>query len=293
MRDAQATAPAPNVQPVQYDDSQPPPPQDPIADRSKAARIREPLRQQRRSEPASGERASGRWSEHVATQCAGTGRCREPVGGRSRRCGCPSHDAEPPASPRTRPRQFPQQAPTPLAGVIAFVRAAPNSGPDAADQRRRAAASRARGHGHRHRADESAGWHERRARELPRDECALLAHGTAGADSRRRADSRRNEARAGVRRDAAGRVLPSPVDARRPHLPPRSVPRTQSDRRRRPPRQGEPALLVHVRSGGRGRPDQRAVPVPGKRWSRAAAMAIERSSSPAASATRRRRRRSR
>ena len=31
MRDAQATAPAPNVQPAQYDDSQPPPPQDPIA----------------------------------------------------------------------------------------------------------------------------------------------------------------------------------------------------------------------------------------------------------------------
>jgi type IV secretion system protein TrbI len=31
MRDAQLAAPAPNVQPVQYDDSQPPPPQDPIA----------------------------------------------------------------------------------------------------------------------------------------------------------------------------------------------------------------------------------------------------------------------
>src|SRR5882672_3657861 len=30
MRDAQLAAPAPNVQPVQYDDSQPPPPQDPI-----------------------------------------------------------------------------------------------------------------------------------------------------------------------------------------------------------------------------------------------------------------------
>ena len=31
MRDAQATAPAPSVQPVQDDDTQPPPPQDPIA----------------------------------------------------------------------------------------------------------------------------------------------------------------------------------------------------------------------------------------------------------------------
>src|SRR3954467_7275015 len=31
MRDAQPAAPTPNVQPVQYDDSQPPPPQDPIA----------------------------------------------------------------------------------------------------------------------------------------------------------------------------------------------------------------------------------------------------------------------
>src|SRR6185436_12253502 len=31
MRDAQLAAPAPNAQPVQYDDSQPPPPQDPIA----------------------------------------------------------------------------------------------------------------------------------------------------------------------------------------------------------------------------------------------------------------------
>ena len=31
LRDAQATAPAPNVQPAPYDDSQPPPPQDPIA----------------------------------------------------------------------------------------------------------------------------------------------------------------------------------------------------------------------------------------------------------------------
>src|SRR5262245_19790458 len=31
MRDAQATAPAPGVQPIQYDDAQPPPPQDPIA----------------------------------------------------------------------------------------------------------------------------------------------------------------------------------------------------------------------------------------------------------------------
>src|SRR5436190_15611333 len=31
MRDAQVAAPAPSVQPVQYDDSQPPPPQDPIA----------------------------------------------------------------------------------------------------------------------------------------------------------------------------------------------------------------------------------------------------------------------
>ena len=185
--------------------------------------------------------------------------------------------------------QFPQQAPTPLAAIIAFVGAAPNSGPDAADQRSGAAASRARRHRHRHRADESVGWHERRTRELPRDECALLAHGTAGADSRRRADSRRNEARAGVRRDPACGVLPSPVDARRPHLPPRSVPRTQSDRRRRSPRQGEPALPVHVRSRGRGWTHQRAVPVPGKCWSWAAAMGIEPSSSPAASAMRRRR----
>jgi type IV secretion system protein VirB10 len=31
MRDAQTTAPAPGVQPIQYDDAQPPPPQDPIA----------------------------------------------------------------------------------------------------------------------------------------------------------------------------------------------------------------------------------------------------------------------
>ena len=31
MRDAQTTAPAPGVQPIQYDDPQPPPPQDPIA----------------------------------------------------------------------------------------------------------------------------------------------------------------------------------------------------------------------------------------------------------------------
>ena len=31
MRDAQLATPAPNVQPVPYDDSQPPPPQDPIA----------------------------------------------------------------------------------------------------------------------------------------------------------------------------------------------------------------------------------------------------------------------
>jgi hypothetical protein len=31
MRDAQTAAPAPGVQPIQYDDAQPPPPQDPIA----------------------------------------------------------------------------------------------------------------------------------------------------------------------------------------------------------------------------------------------------------------------
>src|SRR5262245_27091723 len=31
MRDAQTTAPVPGVQPIQYDDAQPPPPQDPIA----------------------------------------------------------------------------------------------------------------------------------------------------------------------------------------------------------------------------------------------------------------------
>ena len=42
------------------DEPQPPPPQDPDRRRSKAARVREPVRQQRRAEPATGDRAAGR-----------------------------------------------------------------------------------------------------------------------------------------------------------------------------------------------------------------------------------------
>ena len=70
MRDAQLAAPAPNVQPVPVRRLAAAAAARSDRDRSKAARIREPLCQQRRSEPASGERAAGRWSEHVAIQCA-------------------------------------------------------------------------------------------------------------------------------------------------------------------------------------------------------------------------------
>ena len=89
----------------------------------------------------------------------------------------------------------------------------------AAHQRRRAAVPRSRGHRHRHRPDESARWRDGGPGELPRDERALLAHGPAGAHPSRRASPRRDEARAGLRRDAPGRVVPPPADARRAHVP--------------------------------------------------------------------------
>ena len=77
LRDAQATAPAPNVQPVQYDDAQPPAPQDPIAaDRKR--REYESLfasnvvlsRRPENERPDAGR-------QRVASQCAATSRRRE------------------------------------------------------------------------------------------------------------------------------------------------------------------------------------------------------------------------
>ena len=218
MRDAQLAAPAPNVQPVAVRRLAAAAAAGSDRGRSKAARIREPLCQQRRSEPASGERAPGRRSEHVATAMRRHGQIGaspsvDEVADAVVRATTPNRWPH----ARTRQRQFPQQAPAPLPASSRFDRSSAERRTRRRRSAPRAAASRARRHRHRHRADESAGWHERRARELPRDERALLAHGTAGADSGRRADSRRNEARPGVRRDAARRVLPSPVDAGRPH----------------------------------------------------------------------------
>ena len=113
LRDAQATAPTPNVQPVQYEDTQPPPPQDPIAaDRKR--REYESLfasnvvlsRRPENERPDVGR-------QHAAIECAGTGRCREPVRGRGRRRRCPSHARGPLASRASPAAPLPQQSPTP------------------------------------------------------------------------------------------------------------------------------------------------------------------------------------
>jgi hypothetical protein len=161
--------------------------------------------------------------------------------------------------------QFPQQAPTPLP-PHRFVGAAPNP-TRRRHQRSRPAASRARRHGHRHRADESVGWHERGAGELPRDERALLAHGTAGADPRRR--TRFSEKRSLSKRlEKRGSPCPSirllMPDGRTYRLD--QFLGLNQIGRRRPPRQGEPSLLVHVRSRGGSWTDQRPVAVPWQCW---------------------------
>ena len=176
--------------------------------RSKAARIREPLRQQRRPQPASRERAAGHGSAARRNRMRPHRRMR-----RTR----PSTRSPTRLSERTHEDRWPRGEPDRAAPAASRQRpcrrhapadgAAPST-PDQTprDQRRRAAAPRPRRHGHRHRADESAGWHR-----APRPvNClvtnALYSHsGTSGAHPRRRARSRRNEARAGVRRDAARR----------------------------------------------------------------------------------------
>ena len=160
MRDAQATAPTPSVQPVQYDDTQPPPPQDPIAADRKRREYESLFASNvvlsRRPE---NERPDVR-SEHDAIECAAHAQMRrEPVRRRRRRRRRPRHAREPLASRRTRPPRFRSSRQRALPASAPSSGAAAHAGPDARDQRRRAAASRARGHGHRHRADESAGWH--------------------------------------------------------------------------------------------------------------------------------------
>ena len=65
------------------------------------------------------------------------------------------------------------------------------------------------------------------------------------------------QARAGARRDAPGRGLPSAADAGRQHVPPRPVPGPEPDWRRRPARPRQSPLPVDVRRGGGRRPDQR------------------------------------
>ena len=137
-------------------------------DRSKAARIREPLCQQRRSEPAAGVRATGRWSEHVAIRLrrhGQTARARRWTKSRMRS-----------SEPRRRTAGLTSNSASPAsaAGAIAVCRhhrlrrsqrRAPDQTPpiSAAGPLHRSA----RRNGHRRRPDESARWHQRRARELP------------------------------------------------------------------------------------------------------------------------------
>ena len=116
-------APAPSVQPVPYDDPQPPPPQDPIAaDRkrreyeslfaSNVVLSRRPENERPGRRPATRRKPMRR---------ARTDR-REPVGRRGRGRRRARHEREPPASPSNSAAQFPPQAPAPLRAVIAVDR---------------------------------------------------------------------------------------------------------------------------------------------------------------------------
>ena len=82
-----------------------------------------------------------------------------------------------------------------------------------------------------------------RAGQLSRHQCRLLARRTARADSGGLSRAGGNEARPELGRDAARRGVQSPGAARWSHLPPRSVPGAERDRRRGSPRPGEPPLL--------------------------------------------------
>ena len=258
MRDSQLATPAPNVQQAPYDDSQAPPPQDPIATDRK--------RREYESLFASNVVLSRRPENERPDVGRSTSQSTAP--GRADGAS-PSVDEVADAVVRATTRtagltsnsasQILQQAPTPLPPSPLSSESAEFPTKRHRLARRDPASSAGRNR-YRHRSDESIGWLERLAGELSRDQCALLAYGPAGAHPRRRTHSRRNEACPSLWRNAARRVLPPPVNAGRPHLPPRPVPRTQSDRRRRPPRQGEPSLLVHVWSRGGGRTDQRPVP---------------------------------
>ena len=190
MRDAQLAAPAPNVQPVQYDDSQPPPPQDPIAtDRkrreyeslfaSNVVLSRRPENERpdvgrstsQSNTPARTDGASPSVDEVADAVVRATTPDRRPhvelgrASFRSRR-----QRLLPASSPSSEQRRTPDQTP-PISAAGPLHRVLEGTVIDTVLTNR---------------LDGT----ERRARELSRDECALLAHGTAGADSRRRADSR-------------------------------------------------------------------------------------------------------
>ena len=118
--------------------------------------------------------------------------------------------------------------------------------------------------------------------QLPGHEPGVLPQRPARAHSCGGARSRRDATRSGARRDAARSGVSPAADARRQHAAPRSVSRPQSDRRCGPARQGQPALLVDVRSGRGGRAHQRPGAVDWHARAIRVARATGRSSSPVA-----------
>ena len=261
-------------------------------DRSKAARIREPLCQQRRSEPASRERAAGPRSEHVTMPTAsGAGRCRRV----RRSTKWPTRWCR--ATARTAGAAWNSAAPASAAGDTAASAQSRRSIRRSGDTPDHTPPISAAGPLHRvlegtvidtvltNRLDG--------ARAAPVN-ClvtnALYSHTgrqvLIPAGARILGETKPVQAFGETRLAVSFHRLLMP-DGRT--LPPRPVPRTESDWRRRPARQGESALPVHVRRGGGRWPDQRPVAVPREVLGSAAAMGTERSSSPAASATRRRR----
>jgi hypothetical protein len=248
MRDAQPVA-TPGVQPVPYDDPQPPPPQDPIA------------ADRKRREYESLFASNVVLSRRPDNERPDVGRDTSQSNASARSdATSPSVDEVADALVRASTRTAGLTATSPPVPAPAAL-PAPQVGPNDRSKTTSDQTPSITAAGPLHRVLEgtvietgltkSFGWLERVAGEL-----------SAGG-----ASSRRNEARPGVWRNAAGRVLPSSSDAGRPHVPSRPVPWAHSDRRRGPPGPSEPSLLVHVRSRGRGRTDQRTVPVPRKCWS--------------------------
>ena len=245
--------------------------------REEAARLREPLRRQRRHEPPAGERTAGR--------AAGAGRRpRRPSGAPSTPSIDEIADAAVRATARSRAarrwadgqrarrvRRPVPLAPSPLTRPVAADHARAHGAVD----RHGAALPGAGRHADRHGADQPPRRRRDGSCRLPRDDAALLAQRPAGPDSRRRPRAGRDEARAGLRRDAPGRRLPSPDPAGRQHVRPEPVPGPQPDRRRRSAGPGQPALPLDLRRRGGRRPDQRLRAVSRRRrvWDRAPAIA--------------------